>query len=406
MSVITSEAPTTDDIAPDRPRLALAGPVASGVLALLAGAALLAGGASMIPVSSTPAYSARLVATAASRPVVAVRGGTVATVHVRDGDTVEAGQLLVRLDPEVIAERSRLLRIDADHTTRLLMAARRDAGVNLPSAGGELQDTPADAAQSAARTARIAALERDLERLDKRLAETVFDILHMEIHAVADGRVSNVAWLAPGARIAAEATVATIEPNSATVTLDVVAPAHVAAAILPAIGRETPAKNILAHARAFGATMGWPLRARIVGLAPPSAADAAAGDQRTIAAQLIWTQGGNLSLDIKSEAPDDGSISATAVHSDARLPTGVWARIDQEVVLNTPGEADGEIRLWVDGALMINRDGLLFRRDPKTFLNGVAVTVAYAGSRSETASAQPAAIDVSPFEIRWPDPAR
>ena len=132
----------------------------------------------------------------------------------------------------------------------------------------------------------------------------------------------------------------------------------------------------------------------------------AAGDQRTIAAQLIWTQGGNLSLDIKSEAPDDGSISATAVHSDARLPTGVWARIDQEVVLNTPGEADGEIRLWVDGALMINRDGLLFRRDPKTFLNGVAVTVAYAGSRSETASAQPAAIDVSPFEIRWPDPAR
>lgn len=128
----------------------------------------------------------------------------------------------------------------------------------------------------------------------------------------------------------------------------------------------------------------------------------AAGEERAIAAQLMWSYNGTLSYDVKAEPNTDGSISATAVTSDTALPAGVWVRVEQEVILNTPGEENGEIRLWIDGELKLRRDGLLFRRDAKTVLNGLAVTVAYNGSRSETSSQKPPAVEVSTFEIRWP----
>lgn len=34
-----------------------------------------------------------------------------------------------------------------------------------------------------------------------------------------------------------------------------------------------------------------------------------------------------------------------------------WVRVEQEVKLNTPGVADGELRVWLDGVLVINKSG-------------------------------------------------
>jgi hypothetical protein len=126
-----------------------------------------------------------------------------------------------------------------------------------------------------------------------------------------------------------------------------------------------------------------------------------ASDLRTIGANLMWAPNGSLMIDVKAEAADDGSLSATAVNSDDAIKLGVWVRIDQEVILNTPGKDDGEVRVWVDGVLRLKRDTLLFRRNDRTFFNGVAVTVAYTGDKGDAASGA-TAIEVSPFEIRWP----
>jgi hypothetical protein len=126
-----------------------------------------------------------------------------------------------------------------------------------------------------------------------------------------------------------------------------------------------------------------------------------AGDNRSIGALLMWTNTGVLSMDIKAEAPDDGTLTSTVVHGEFALPVGTWVRIDQEAILNTPGKDDGEIRVWVDGVLKLRRDGLVIRRDEKTFFNSVAVTVAYNAAQGQLADGT-AAIEVSPFEIRWP----
>ena len=43
------------------------------------------------------------------------------------------------------------------------------------------------------------------------------------------------------------------------------------------------------------------------------------------------------------------------------LPKGRWVRIEQELVLNTPGQADGIARLWLDGDLKAEGTGLKLR---------------------------------------------
>lgn len=43
------------------------------------------------------------------------------------------------------------------------------------------------------------------------------------------------------------------------------------------------------------------------------------------------------------------------------LTVGRWHRIDFETTLNTPGEADGAARLYVDGKLVCADDGIMFR---------------------------------------------
>ena len=42
-------------------------------------------------------------------------------------------------------------------------------------------------------------------------------------------------------------------------------------------------------------------------------------------------------------------------------PTGTWATVEQHVRLNTPGQADGQVQVWLNGALVFEQTGLAFR---------------------------------------------
>ena len=45
------------------------------------------------------------------------------------------------------------------------------------------------------------------------------------------------------------------------------------------------------------------------------------------------------------------------------LTNGQWHIVDAMVKMNTPGVANGEMRMWVDGVLQVERTGLLLRAD-------------------------------------------
>ena len=71
-------------------------------------------------------------------------------------------------------------------------------------------------------------------------------------------------------------------------------------------------------------------------------------------------------------------------------------RIDVEVVLNKPSEPDGAVRLWVDGSLTLDADGIVLRSDDKTSLMGVLAAAGYRRS-PET----PGLLRLSPLDIAW-----
>lgn len=85
-----------------------------------------------------------------------------------------------------------------------------------------------------------------------------------------------------------------------------------------------------------------------------------------------------------------------------KLPRGKWFQVEQEVVLNTPGQHDGALRIWIDGRLHMNLGALAFRKDADTRFQGVIADTHYASHNMDWAPA-PAATQVklSPMIMRW-----
>lgn len=83
------------------------------------------------------------------------------------------------------------------------------------------------------------------------------------------------------------------------------------------------------------------------------------------------------------------------------LARGRWTRIDQEVVLNSPGAADGIIRVWIDDVLKLERTGLAIR-GRQDGLAGLVADVHYSrGDLTWVPSPRDTSLQLSPFEIRW-----
>jgi hypothetical protein len=86
------------------------------------------------------------------------------------------------------------------------------------------------------------------------------------------------------------------------------------------------------------------------------------------------------------------------------LARGRWVRLEQEVVVNTPNEDDGVLRVWIDGVLNVQRTDMNYRAQSGVTIAGVSVDV-FRGTGpndSQAAAAKPAKVWLAPFEVRWP----
>ena len=91
-----------------------------------------------------------------------------------------------------------------------------------------------------------------------------------------------------------------------------------------------------------------------------------------------------------------------AISPGYALPRGRWVKIDQEVILNEPDREDGVLRVWLDGALAIDKGNIAYRVKPDVTLTGVAADIFYNGEDIKGRAPADAKVLVSPFEIRWP----
>lgn len=111
---------------------------------------------------------------------------------------------------------------------------------------------------------------------------------------------------------------------------------------------------------------------------------------------------------------DDGALESVAYtqaerrgehhvldNGRGKLEQGSWTRIEQEVILNEPGQADGVLRVWVDGVLKLERSDVNFRGDDFQRIISVNADVHYTRRDFEWAPAlTDNKIRLSGFELR------
>jgi hypothetical protein len=130
--------------------------------------------------------------------------------------------------------------------------------------------------------------------------------------------------------------------------------------------------------------------------------DAAGGGDRFLA-RLAWRPKGVGGATV--HVTENGVTRALPAELEGfEFPRGKWLKVEQEVVLNAPGKNDGALRVWVDGALVIDRTDMGYRAKAETAISGVAVDVFYGSGPDDAKAAPPneARVWLTPFELRWP----
>ena len=115
-------------------------------------------------------------------------------------------------------------------------------------------------------------------------------------------------------------------------------------------------------------------------------------------ARLMWRAQGAGELYLYAPGRDTrcgGSIGRGAW----RFHPGSWTSIDQEVAVNTPGQANGRIRIWVDGRKVIERTGLTLRDKPGIAVDGLLFAAFFGGNDPSWASPKTQSAEFRNVEI-------
>jgi hypothetical protein len=141
------------------------------------------------------------------------------------------------------------------------------------------------------------------------------------------------------------------------------------------------------------------------GLFGVSPAQGVAKDER-FSTHVVWGGRGVFANHASLSTKDGWLTDVSNVDQLAPLSRGRWVRIDQEVVLNTPGKDDGAVRLWVDGSLRTQLPKSVLRYSADTAIQGVMADVyfggqIYDGRLTEGKAVKDEHVKLTPFELRW-----
>lgn len=124
------------------------------------------------------------------------------------------------------------------------------------------------------------------------------------------------------------------------------------------------------------------------------------GTDEAFSIRYAWTSGGEIEIVPQlSQMPVGRSFGGKV--GTATLTAGRWTELEQEIVLNTPGKADGVLRAWQDGRLVMEKADVVFRTNPLATLSGVLAETVGGGQTGDAKRASQK-IAITPFVLRWP----
>jgi len=129
------------------------------------------------------------------------------------------------------------------------------------------------------------------------------------------------------------------------------------------------------------------------GQAPgPGPASSSAPGKADFGTRIMWAADGQALVQIEAGTTEFRTLDT----SSFLLQPGRWIKIEQEVVLNAPGQADGAVRLWSDGKLVSEQGRQTLRSDEKSAISGVLAEILYLPEPDKAGM-----LRLSPFEMAW-----
>ena len=115
-------------------------------------------------------------------------------------------------------------------------------------------------------------------------------------------------------------------------------------------------------------------------------------------ARLMWRAQGAGELYLY--APGRSARCGDSIGRGAwRFVPGSWTSIDQEVAVNALGQANGRIRIWVDGRKVIERTDLILRDEASIGVDGLLFATFFGGNDPSWASPKAQSAEFRNFEI-------
>ncbi|MEW5962281.1 MAG: HlyD family efflux transporter periplasmic adaptor subunit [Pseudomonadota bacterium] len=197
------------DAAKKGPRLDVRAPIALGLSVVVAFFGIGLAVAALAPIDKGVGLPGTIIVETRTKPVQHERGGTVARIHVAEGEEVEAGQLLISLDTQSLDEQVAALMTQAEASARQLDLARQEAATMA-----ELQRR-----QLAARS-KVLAIERQVAEIEKeeaslaaRIAVAAQERARAEVRAPVAGRVLQLRIAGTGAVVQPGAALLDLVPK-------------------------------------------------------------------------------------------------------------------------------------------------------------------------------------------------
>ncbi|MEW5850736.1 MAG: polysaccharide lyase [Myxococcota bacterium] len=113
--------------------------------------------------------------------------------------------------------------------------------------------------------------------------------------------------------------------------------------------------------------------------------------------RLMWrTQGDG---EVYAYLPTSREHGTSLGRGAWRFIPGRWHVVEQELVLNTPGRADGRVRVWVDDKLVLERGGLSFRTTGELKIEGILFSTFFGGQDETWATPVDTHVDFAGFAV-------
>jgi hypothetical protein len=113
--------------------------------------------------------------------------------------------------------------------------------------------------------------------------------------------------------------------------------------------------------------------------------------------RLMWRRDGD--GEVYAYLPTSKNYGTSIGRGSWQFIPGLWHHIEQEIILNTPDQKDGEIRVWVDGKLVIDEDNLTFRTTEDLKIEGIFFSTFFGGGSASWATPKDVYVDFANFSV-------